>query len=569
MLKGKAVSSGIGIGPAFLWLAAAPDVWEAGSQALADHEVDAEAQRLEVAVAVARVELHAVRNDAAARLGPEAAAIMDAHLLMLADPTLVGEAAERIRRERRDAPSVLTQVSEEMAQVLAALDDPYLRERAADVRDVTGRVVRHLTGRRGLEAVPAGAVLVAADLPPSELLRLPPGQLAAVVLQAGGATSHTAILARSMGIPAVMGVGAAVADISAGTTLLVDSDTGTVAIDPAPSLLAEYRQRMAALQQEQREMEELRHLPPETRDGRRVILAANIGLASEAGAARAGGAEGVGLFRTEFLFLDRPEPPSEDEQYRAYREALEAMAPHPVLIRTLDIGGDKPLPFLQVPPEENPFLGWRGIRLCQGFVPLFRTQLRAILRAAAHGLLQMMVPMVTTKREVLWVREQLASVQAELLAEGRSCGEPVELGIMIETPAAALMADELAPLVDFFSIGTNDLTQYTMAVDRLNSRIAGLYDPFHPAVLRLVRMVAAGAHRHGRWVGMCGELAGDPRITAVLLGLGLDELSMSAPQLSRVKRAIRTTEMAEATLLAQRALSLTDGDEVRLLLGVQ
>jgi len=564
MLKGRAVSSGFGIGPALMWVdgsTAQPTL-----TMLPEHEIPAERKRLEQAVSTARAELQALHAKATARLGTETATIIEAQILMLDDPELIGTTLDRVHAEGLAVPGVLAKVGDELAQMLAALDDPYLKERAADVRDVTARLLRHLTGNQGRPPLIPSAILVANDLPPSELIQMVSGQIAALVLLAGGDTSHTAILARSLGIPAVFGLGDAGQTIATGVTVLVDGDAGLVSVDPSPDLMAAYSKRIAERQQELQALKAFRDLPAKTLDGHPVRLAANIGSAQEATAARAAGADGVGLFRTEFLFLDRQAPPTEAEQLSVYRETLTAMTPHPVLFRTLDIGGDKPVPFLALTPEENPFLGLRGIRLSQVFIPLFRTQLRALLQATDSGRVQVMVPMLSSKQELLWVREQFASVTAELRAEGHPCSQPPDLGVMIETPAAALLANELAPLVDFFSIGMNDLTQYTLAVDRLNPRVAHLYDPYHPAVLRLVQMTVQGAHRHGRWVGLCGELAGDPRIIPILLGLGLDELSMSIPQLARVKQAIRSTNLIQATDLANKALRLTDGDEVRALI---
>lgn len=563
MIKGQAVSGGVGIGPAALWQQApAPASW----RALAASEVSREVQRLQSAVRAAELELQQLRAESAARLGAGAAAIVDSQWPLLADPALVGEVIDRVRKQRMDAHSLLVQVGDELVASLSAVSDPALRQRTADVRDVTARLIRCLSNSGWTAQVPQQAVLVAHDLPPSELLRMPKGHLAGLVLAGGGAASHTAILARSMEIPAVMGLGRAAAAIPTGALLVVDGDAGEVTVDPDPVTLAMYQQRISTHKRTRADFDELRDLPAQTRDGHRLALTANIGGPAEALVAREAGAQGVGLFRTEFLFLGRAEPPGEAEQFRAYRAVVEQMAPHPVRIRTLDLGGDKRPPFLRIDPEDNPFPGWRGLRLWQAFPELLRTQLRALLHAGVYGRLQVIAPMVTTRAEVEWLRAELAAVQAELQVAGAPCPERIELGIMAETPAAALMAEALAPLVDFFSVGTNDLTQYTLAVDRLDARLAGLYDHLHPAVLRLIRAVVEGAHRHRRWVSICGELAGDPLASPLLLGLGLDELSMPAPQLAPVKRAIRQTDLATARRLAEQALSMSDGAEVRALL---
>jgi phosphotransferase system enzyme I (PtsI) len=571
MLKGKAVTGGIYVGPAATF-GTSPAV--TSTESIEAGAVEAEVARLQAAVAASRTELQELHADGLARLGEETAAIMEAHLMMLDDPELVGSVLERIRAERLAAPGLLHQTGEEMAAVLASLDDPYLRERAADVRDVVGRIMRHLTGAGGLDAVPQGSVLVAEDVPPSELLRLPAGHLGALALGAGGETSHTAILARSMGIPTVMGLGNAIKSIPDGVTVIVDGDKGEIVLAPDAALIAQYGERMKAQEAWKAEEAELLGLPAETTDGHKVHLAANIGAGSEAKGARAKGAEGVGLFRTEFLFLGRPTPPTEQEQQAAYREALTAMAPHQVVVRTLDIGGDKSLPYLEVPHEENPFLGWRGVRLYTGYQELFRTQLRALVKAAPAGRLQVMIPMVATKAEIEWVRSEIQAVLAELTDDERSAGDggytmPFELGIMVETPAAAVMADQLADLVDFFSIGTNDLTQYTMAADRMNPKVSDLQDPMHPAVLRLVRLVIDAAHAKGKWVGMCGGLAGKPEATPILVGLGLDEFSMAAPDVPRVKKAVRALALPTAQRLAAQALNCADATEVRALLKAQ
>lgn len=567
MLKGKAVTGGIYVGRAALF-GARPEA--AGPEAIEAEAVEAEVSRLQAAVAAARAELEALHADAQARLGEETAAIMEAHLLMLEDPELIDATIERIRTEMLAAPGVLHEVGEGMAQMLASLDDPYLRERAADVRDVTGRLIRHLTGVGGLDAIPAGAVLVADDVPPSEMLRMPAGHLGALALGLGGETSHTAILARTMGIPTVMGLGDAIESLQDGQTLIVDGDKGEIVVDPDEATIASYQGRLKAQEAWKVEEAELLGLPAETKDGHKVHLAANIGAGSEAAGARGKGAEGVGLFRTEFLFLGRPTPPSEKEQEAAYREALTAMAPHPVNVRTLDIGGDKTVAYLEVPHEENPFLGWRGVRLYTGYQELFRTQLRALVKAAPAGRLQVMVPMVATKSEIEWVRSEINAVLAEAADGQRASGDgqytmPFELGIMIETPAAAVMADQMAELVDFFSIGTNDLTQYTMAADRMNPKVANLQDPMHPAVLRMVKMVIDAAHAKGKWVGMCGGLAGKPEATPILVGLGLDEFSMAAPDVPRVKKAVRALDLPTAQRIAEAALACSEASEVRAL----
>jgi phosphotransferase system enzyme I (PtsI) len=559
MWQGLAAAPGIAIGPAAVLKKTTGDLEQTGPAA----EPQEEEARLTAAVEAVRRELTALKERTEREVGAEQAAIFGAHLLMLDDPALVGETRRLIREEKLAAPAALTRVVDDLAAVLDALPDEYLRERAADVRDVGGRLLAELTGARTEVVLPAPAVVVGADLTPSQTAQLPKDKLLALLSGTGGRTAHVAILARSLGIPAVVGLGERLSTVRDGDLVAVDGTQGLVAVNPSDQELEEWRRRQAAAEEEKARLAAFKDLPGVTRDGRRVELAANIGTPGDVGPAQALGAEGVGLFRTEFLYMDRTDLPSEEEQFEAYRTAVAAFAPQPVIIRTLDIGGDKELPYLGLTREENPFLGLRAIRFSLARPEVFRTQLRAILRAGAYGNVKVMFPMVATPAEVRSARRHLEEVREELSRAGVKLAEKIEVGIMVEVPAAALAADLLAPEVDFFSIGSNDLIQYTLAADRHNERVAYLYEPFHPAVLRLIERTIRAAHAAGIWAGMCGELAGDRLATPLLLGLGLDEFSMAAGSLPAVKERLRALSYAEAQRIAATALSLPDAAAVR------
>jgi len=527
-------------------------------------DVNAELTRLDAALAQAAEEIEALRVRTAQKVGAEEARVFEAHALMLADPTLVDAARETIQTERVNAAWAFLSAGEQTAAMLASLDDAYLRERAADVRDVAGRVVRILAGRpsASLAELRRPSIIVAHDLTPSETAQMEHELILAFATDIGGPTSHTVIMARTLGIPAVVGLGNVTEQTAHGDTMVLDGTAGEVFIRPGDAELSSLQVRAEAHRKREERLARIAALAPETKDGRHFELAANIGRPEEAAPARKRGAEGVGLFRTEFLYMENATLPTEEAQYLAYRTAVEAMAPHPVIIRTLDIGGDKQLECLKLPVEANPFLGLRAIRVCLADPPLFKTQLRALLRASAHGRLRIMYPMIQSLQELQEANTLLAQARAELESEGVPTGTP-EVGIMVEIPAAAIVADMLAPHVDFFSIGTNDLIQYTLAVDRMNERVSHLYQPFHPAVLRLIRTVCAAAHAAGKWTGMCGEMAGDPTAAPLLLGLGLDEWSMSAPAIAAVKEVLRATATADAEALAADLLTLSDPAQIR------
>jgi len=561
-LRGIAASPGIAIGPAFHFRRA--------DLCFERHPVEdpaTEWARFQAALERAREQLAEVYAKAEAESGAKQAAIFQAHVLMLEDPELL-EAVRTATEERGiNAEAALSDAAEMYAQMLEALDDEYLSARAADVRDVATRILRILLGvaESPTATLTTPSIILARDLTPSDTVLLDKALVLGFCTAEGGATSHTAILARGLGLPAVVGAGPAVLEVPDGATLVLDGSDGTLLVEPDEETVAGYRARRTAAATVLAQARERAHEPAVTRDGHRVEVVANVGNVEGARAALEAGAEGVGLLRTEFLYLERDRLPGEEEQYRAYRAIVDLFGERPVVLRTLDIGGDKDLPYLDLPREMNPFLGLRAIRLSLARPELFRPQLRAALRAGAGRNLKVMFPMVATVAEVRAARALLEECRAELVAEGQPVAEEMEVGIMVEVPAAALLADHLAAEVDFFSIGTNDLSQYTLAADRTNASVAPLADGFHPAVLRLVRHVIATAHAQGKWVGLCGELAGEPLAIPILLGLGLDEFSMNPPAIPLAKQIIRALTLDGAREMAQAALELDSPDAVRAL----
>ncbi len=530
-------------------------------------ETDAELERLAEAIRRADEELQGIGRDLADRGREQEAEIFEGHRLFLQDEELIGKAQSIIREELIRAEAALDEAMQETISLLESLDDEYLRERAADIRDVTRRVIRKLL--RADEPLDARLtdepfILIADELTPSQTAQLDPNATAGFVTASGGKTSHSAILARSLGIPAIVGVGESLFQVQDGQRVVVDGREGVVLVAPAEEDLAAYRQKAAEQQALADRYRAFVDRPSVTLDGASVELAANIGSPADAEAAARGGAEGVGLFRTEFLYMGLDSLPTEEEQYEAYAAAARAFGPGaPIVIRTMDIGGDKELPLLELPKEENPFLGYRAIRICLDRPELFKTQLRAILRAGAEANVKIMFPMIASLREWRRAKAVLEEAKAELRAEGRAFRDDPETGVMIEVPGAALMADRLAKEVDFFSIGTNDLVQYTMAADRMNPKLAQLNDPLQPAVLRLIDQVIRAASREGKWVGMCGEMAGQPHAVPILLGMGLHEFSMSGVHVARTRAMIAKLDRSEAGRLAEAVLELDDPDEVR------
>jgi phosphotransferase system enzyme I (PtsI) len=527
----------------------------------------AEWSRFEEALALAREQLQSVIARTQAESSVAHASIFEAQMMMLADPELLGTVRAAVQTERLNAESALLDAARGYAQMLEALEDEYLRARAADVRDVTDRVLRILLGisESLLPQMTGLCVVLARDLTPSDTVMLDKSLVLGFCTATGGETGHTAILARGLGLPAVVGAGPAVLDVPDGTTVVLDGTCGQLIVDPDEATILAYGSQRAGTPTHLSEARTRAAEPAVTRDGRRVAVSANIGSVEGARAALEAGADGVGLLRTEFLYLERGQFPGEEEQYLAYRAITDAFGARPVILRTFDIGGDKDLPYMALPREENPFLGMRAIRLCLARPELLRPQLRAALRAAVGRNLKLMFPMVATLGEIRAARRILEGCRAELAAAGQCLPAQVEVGIMVEVPAAALMADRLAAEVDFFSIGTNDLSQYVMAADRTNTSVSALASAFQPAVLRLVRDVIEAAHRQGKWVEVCGELASEPLAIPILLGLGLDEFSMNAAAIPLVKQIIRTLTVAETKALAPEALALDTPEEVQAL----
>ena len=555
-LAGLSGAPGIVFGPARHLHAAAPEI-PTGSSA----DPETEWSALQGALEQVRAEIVSARESVAARAGEYSAAIFDAHLLFLDDEALVGPARRAIFEEGRNAAEAWHAAAKAVAADYRSLDDEYLQARAEDLTGVARQVVAALTGATAAPSLSGPGIVVAPDLTPADTVALDRVLALGIATAAGSPTSHSAILARSLGIPAAVGLGEALLEVPEDTALLLDGDAGVVFIEPLAEVVAEYRDRSAAREVSSREARARAAEPAVTRDGRAIEVVANIGSPEDVPAALANGAEGVGLLRTEFLFLERDSMPSEDEQYVAYTRIAEALEGRPLVLRTLDVGADKPLPYLPGKAEANPFLGVRGVRLSLERPELLETQLRAALRTAAAHPLKVMFPMVATLEEYRQARAVLDRVREA----ARAAPAELEVGVMIEVPAAALAAEVFAPEVDFFSLGTNDLTQYTMAAERGNASVAALADGLHPSVLRLIRTVADAASRHGRWVGVCGELASDPTAVLVLIGLGVTELSANAPAIPAVKQAVRGVDADSARALADKALGLSSAHEVRAL----
>jgi len=559
--RGIGASGGVAIGPAVVHTAEIP--------AFESHTVEdpaAEAARLDDAIGAVLARLERLEAHAATEAGAEVGDIFEAHRMFLEDPSFSGAALAAVRDEAIDAATAVARATDALAGEFAGLGDDYFAQRADDVRDIGAQVLRALLGLGdgGFASLTVPSVIVAHDLTPSETVTIPPGMALAFVTEIGSPTSHTAILARGLGIPAVVGAGAL--EVEPGCIVAVDGSTGELWIEPEPDVVAELHRRRTALDSLTAAAAAHSHQPATSLDGRTIEVVANIGTTEDAVRADEMGAEGVGLFRTEFLFIDRGAPPTEEEQFDTYRRVFEVFGDRPVVVRTLDVGGDKNVPGIDLEPELNPFLGVRGIRLTLANDDLFQTQLRALLRAAVGGNLKLMFPMVSSLVEIDAARAAVERAGRSLDDAGTSRAGGFEIGIMIEVPSAAVMADVLAPHVDFFSIGTNDLTQYTLAVDRTNPAVAPLADALHPAVLRLIASVIEAAHARGKWVGLCGELAGDPTAAPVLLGLGLDEWSMNPPAVALVKARVRELDAGACGDVAARCLAATSPAGVREIL---
>ncbi len=530
----------------------------AARHSLTDAELPAEINRFKQALVVTRQQLSEVQRRLTEKMGAEHAGIFEAHLLVLDDPEVNNEVLRFIQNDKVNAEFAYQTVAERYAASLAAVDDEYLRERAADMRDIASRVLNNLHGRgddgdlRNILKEPC--IVVAHDLAPSQTAQMDRDKVLGFATDVGSRTSHTAIMARSMKIPAVVGLKTITSDLRTGDTVLLDGVNGLIIVNPTDQTLFEYGQLARRQRSLDEKLRENQNKPAITLDGHRVTLSGNIEHADDSEAIRSSGAEGVGLFRTEYLFINHESVPSEQEQFEFYHSVAAALAPNPVVIRTLDLGGDKFKSDTNVPQEMNPFLGWRAIRFCLEEKDLFRTQLRAILRASAAGNVKMMYPMISGLEELAGANALLEECKKELRAKRIPFDEKMEVGIMVEIPAAVMIADVLARNTKFFSLGTNDLIQYSLAVDRTNEKIAHLYDPTHPAIVRLIKHTVDAAHAAGNWVGVCGEMAGDPVLVPLLLGLGVDELSAAPPTVPQLKFLIRRLKISEARELAAFAL---------------
>jgi phosphoenolpyruvate-protein phosphotransferase (PTS system enzyme I) len=535
MKKGIAASRGYAIGKVALK--------EHEEVAIVEREIEnleEEKVRLQGAVTLSREQLEKIRVKAEAEMGADKAAVFESHMMLLDDPEFVGAIEANVEGSMVNAEKALMDVVDMFVGIFDAMDDEYMKERAADVKDVGNRILNNLLGKsmEGMGELESNTIVVAHDLTPSDTAGLDKSKVIAFLTNIGGRTSHSAIMARTLEIPAIVGLGDITETVKDGDRLIVDGTEGVVIINPTDEQIGEYNSRKTKFEAEKEELKKLVNVETNTKAGKRIEVVGNIGQPQDVLKVIENGGEGVGLFRTEFLYMDRDTMPTEEEQFESYKFVAEKLEGKPIVIRTLDIGGDKKLPYLPMPEEMNPFLGYRAIRICLDRVDLFKIQLRALLRASAYGNIKIMFPMISSVSEFLTSKKILAECMEELRAEGKAFNEKLETGIMVEIPAAAVMADEFAKHVDFFSIGTNDLIQYTLAADRMNEKVSYLYDPMHPAVLRLIKMTIDAAHNAGKWCGMCGEMAGDEEAIPTLVEYGLDEFSMSASSILTAKKII-------------------------------
>ncbi|MGD9425504.1 phosphoenolpyruvate-protein phosphotransferase PtsI [Pantoea sp. NSTU24] len=561
MISGILASPGIAFGKALLLK---EDEIVINRKKISDDQVEQEVQRFLDGRSKAATQLEAIRVKAGETLGEEKAAIFEGHIMLLEDEELEQEIIDLIKKDHASADAAAYSVIDGQAKALEELDDEYLKERAADVRDIGKRLLQNILGLHivDLSAIQEESILVAKDLTPSETAQLNLKKVLGFITDLGGRTSHTSIMARSLEIPAIVGTGNVTTTIKNGDFLILDGVNNTIHVNPSEAIQEELKAVQNQYLSEKHELAKLKDLPAVTLDGHQVEVCANIGTVRDIAGAERNGAEGVGLYRTEFLFMDRDSLPSEEEQFQAYKAVAEAMGSQAVIVRTMDIGGDKDLPYMNLPKEENPFLGWRAIRIAMDRKEILHAQLRAILRASSFGKLRIMFPMIISVEEVRSLKAELELLKAQLREEGKAFDESIEVGIMVETPASAVIAHHLAKEVDFFSIGTNDLTQYTLAVDRGNDLISHLYNPMTPSVLNLIKQVIDASHAEGKWTGMCGELAGDERATLLLLGMGLDEFSMSAISIPGIKKIIRNTNFEDAKALAEQALAQPTAEDL-------
>lgn len=558
-LHGIAASNGIAIAKAYRLVE--PDL---SFEQKKIEDATAEVERFRQAMAKAKAELGIIRDRAMTDLGADKAAIFDAHLLVLSDPELNSPIEDKIQSDKVNAESALKETADMFVMMFEQMDNEYMKERAADIRDVTKRVMAHLlsVSLPNPSMIAEEVVIVAEDLTPSDTAQLNRQFVKGFTTNIGGRTSHSAIMARSLEIPAVVGTKNATEEINNGDLIIVDGLKGEVHINPTPELVEQYQNVYMEYERQKAEWAKLVNEATITNDGHHIELGANIGTPNDLKGVKEHGGEAVGLYRTEFLYMGRDQLPTEEEQFNAYKTVLEGMEGKPVVVRTLDIGGDKELPYLELPKEMNPFLGFRAIRLCLEEQGIFRTQLRSLLRASSYGNLKIMFPMIATLDEFRAAKAILEEEKQTLIAEGQKVADKIELGIMVEIPSTAVLADQFAKEVDFFSIGTNDLIQYTMAADRMNQRVSYLYQPYNPSILRLVKMVIDAAHAEGKWAGMCGEMAGDETAIPILLGLGLDEFSMSATSILKARALIKDLNKSDMEKLAQDVLNMQTTSQV-------
>ncbi|HDD6020147.1 TPA: phosphoenolpyruvate--protein phosphotransferase [Staphylococcus aureus] len=560
LIKGIAASDGVAIAKAYLLVE--PDLTFDKNEKVTDVEV--EVAKFNSAIEASKVELTKIRNNAEVQLGADKAAIFDAHLLVLDDPELIQPIQDKIKNENANAATALTDVTTQFVTIFESMDNEYMKERAADIRDVSKRVLSHILGVElpNPSMIDESVVIVGNDLTPSDTAQLNKEFVQGFATNIGGRTSHSAIMSRSLEIPAIVGTKSITQEVKQGDMIIVDGLNGDVIVNPTEDELIAYQDKRERYFADKKELQKLRDADTVTVDGVHAELAANIGTPNDLPGVIENGAQGIGLYRTEFLYMGRDQMPTEEEQFEAYKEVLEAMNGKRVVVRTLDIGGDKELSYLNLPEEMNPFLGYRAIRLCLAQQDIFRPQLRALLRASVYGKLNIMFPMVATINEFREAKAILLEEKENLKNEGHDISDDIELGIMVEIPATAALADVFAKEVDFFSIGTNDLIQYTLAADRMSERVSYLYQPYNPSILRLVKQVIEASHKEGKWTGMCGEMAGDETAIPLLLGLGLDEFSMSATSILKARRQINGLSKNEMTELANRAVDCATQEEV-------
>ncbi|ASR41249.1 phosphoenolpyruvate--protein phosphotransferase [Ligilactobacillus agilis] len=563
VLKGIAASDGIAAAKAYMLVQ--PDL--SFTETSID-DPEAEVKRLDDALAASKKELELIKAKATENLGPEEAEVFEAHLTILADPELIGQIKDKINSDKVNAEAALKSVTDMFISMFESMtDNAYMQERAGDIRDVTKRVMSHLLGVTlpNPALINEEVVIVAHDLTPSDTAQLDRNFVKGFITDIGGRTSHSAIMSRTLEIAAVVGSGNATSEVKDGDMVIIDGIEGDAIVNPSEDQLAEYKQKAADFAAQKAEWKLLKDAKSVTADGKEVTLAANIGTPDDVVGANDNGAEAVGLFRSEFLYMNSAELPTEDEQFEAYKKAIEGMNGKQVVVRTMDIGGDKELPYLPLPKEENPFLGYRAIRISLDRQDIFRTQLRALLRASAFGRLAIMFPMIATVNEFKQAKAIFEEEKANLVAAGVKVSDDIEVGMMMEIPAAAMIADKLAKYADFFSIGTNDLIGYTMAADRGNERVSYLYQPYNPSILRLVKRIIDASHAEGKWTGMCGEMAGDQVAVPLLAGLGLDEFSMSATSILKTRSLMKTLDTTKMQELADKALDCETAEEVTAL----